>query len=268
MDKDRLKKMARDDRYISGIYNYCDRWCERCIQTSRCLNYAFSEEEFTDASARDMDNETYWKKMSEILQATHDLLSEMADASGIDLNEHDLDQYRSEEQSIRERAENHKVCRAAKKYINMADDWLDGVKDFIGGDRETGPNQELIMGKAEEIATDSLKDALEVICWYQHQIYVKLMRAAAGLIREEADIFNELDRHALDSDGSAKVALIGIDRSIAAWVIINRFFSPLHNKGIPVIMIHLDKLRKGIERDFPEARGFIRPGFDRVDLNS
>jgi len=22
---------------ISGIYNYCDRWCEKCLYTNRCL---------------------------------------------------------------------------------------------------------------------------------------------------------------------------------------------------------------------------------------
>ena len=26
MDKEELKELARDPKYISGIYNYCDRW--------------------------------------------------------------------------------------------------------------------------------------------------------------------------------------------------------------------------------------------------
>ena len=32
----RLRGLTRDPRSISGIYNYCDRWCERCPMTSRC----------------------------------------------------------------------------------------------------------------------------------------------------------------------------------------------------------------------------------------
>ncbi|MCB0550950.1 MAG: hypothetical protein KDD19_25495 [Phaeodactylibacter sp.] len=32
---------------IPGIYNYCDRWCERCSFTSRCLLYA-QEQELTE----------------------------------------------------------------------------------------------------------------------------------------------------------------------------------------------------------------------------
>ena len=30
MDKNDLLKLATDPKYIPGIYNYCDRWCERC----------------------------------------------------------------------------------------------------------------------------------------------------------------------------------------------------------------------------------------------
>ena len=26
--------------FIPGIYNYCNRWCERCIYTEKCMNYA------------------------------------------------------------------------------------------------------------------------------------------------------------------------------------------------------------------------------------
>jgi len=34
--------MRRD--YISGIYNACDYWCDRCAFTRRCRNFAMGEE--------------------------------------------------------------------------------------------------------------------------------------------------------------------------------------------------------------------------------
>jgi hypothetical protein len=37
MDRHGLLKLASDPKFIPGIYNYCDRWCERCRFTSRCL---------------------------------------------------------------------------------------------------------------------------------------------------------------------------------------------------------------------------------------
>lgn len=33
----RIHQRARDERFISGIYNYCDRWCERCPLGHRCM---------------------------------------------------------------------------------------------------------------------------------------------------------------------------------------------------------------------------------------
>lgn len=44
MDKKRLLEMAENPDFIPGIYNYCDRWCERCAFTSRCLTYAALQE--------------------------------------------------------------------------------------------------------------------------------------------------------------------------------------------------------------------------------
>ena len=100
--------------------------------------------------------------------------------------------------------------------------------------------------------------------WYQHQIYVKLMRAVRGSLVEQEE---SLDEFAKDSDGSAKVALIAIDRSLAAWGALRSHFPLLLNDILDVV-VHLDQLRREVERIFPDARAFIRPGFDKIDLNS
>ena len=56
MDKERIKKLAQNPDFISGIYNYCDRWCERCAFTSRCMNFAMGEEFFPDQASHDARN--------------------------------------------------------------------------------------------------------------------------------------------------------------------------------------------------------------------
>ena len=67
MEIDYLKKLAKDPRYIPGIYNYCDRWCERCQFTSRCLNCTLEEEQFGNLQENDELNEVFWQKLSEML---------------------------------------------------------------------------------------------------------------------------------------------------------------------------------------------------------
>jgi hypothetical protein len=64
-----------------------------------------------------------------------------------------------------------------------------------------------------------------------------------------------------DADGSAKIALIAIDRSIGAWAILHREFPDREDETLK-ILAELQRLRNFLECEFPEARAFIRPGFD------
>jgi hypothetical protein len=59
----------------------------------------------------------------------------------------------------------------------------------------------------------------------------------------------------------------GIDRSIAAWEAMPHVV-PLLEKAILDMQVHLEQLRREVEKAFPAAREFIRPGFDKIDLNS
>ncbi len=60
-----------------------------------------------------------------------------------------------------------------------------------------------------------------------------------------------------DSDGSVKVALIGIDRSIAAWGKMLSFF-PEKEDEILELLVQLERLRRSTEKEFPDARDFKR----------
>ena len=91
MDKEHIKRLGRNPDFIPGIHNYCDRWCERCPFTSRCMNFALSEEAFPDPESRNINNEAFWQKIAETFQATFDLLKEMIEDQGIDLESLDTD---------------------------------------------------------------------------------------------------------------------------------------------------------------------------------
>jgi len=266
MDKEKVKKLAENPEFIKSIYNYCDRWCERCPFTSRCLNFALGDEQFADPESRDITNKLFWQKLSETFQVTLDLLKEAAEREGIDLDSLDIEELAGEERFNEEVAKNHECCRAAKVYSEMVDDWFDSARDIFGQKED-----ELNLNVLAEIPnvspfgeSDSFEDAVQVIRWYQHQIYVKLMRAIRGDLEEKPEIFDEFPS---DSDGSAKVALIAIDRSIAAWGEVRNHY-PLSDSDILDLLVHLDRIRRKVERVFPDAREFIRPGFDKIHLNS
>lgn len=108
-----------------------------------------------------------------------------------------------------------------------------------------------------------LEEALEVIRWYQYFIAAKVMRAIRGKKEEEEEGGDEFPS---DADGSAKIALIGIDRSIGAWAVIPRY-NRLYEESVFEMISLLDLLRQAVEKTFPKARSFIRPGFDSTDSN-
>jgi hypothetical protein len=213
------------------------------------LNFSVSEEEFSDPEARDIGNEAFWKKLSETFGETLELLRESAKEWGIDIET--LDSAEDEEQ-IKGRevaAENHLLCRVAKRYSHLVGDWFERRKTLFF---------EVAAAAREGVSID---EAIEVIRWYQYFIGAKVMRAVRGSIEEEEEGCDEFPS---DSDGSAKVALIAIDRSIAAWAVIQHYITD-GNKGVIDLIGFLDRLRQAVEETFPNARSFIRPGFDGAD---
>jgi hypothetical protein len=248
MKRDRLKKLAAEKRFIPGVYNYCDRWCERCPLTSRCLNFSISQEDSSDPEAQDIRNKAFWNKLSETLAETMELLRESAKEWGIDLET--LDSMEDTE-NIKTRdmaAKNHLLSRAAKRYIGIVDDWF--------------KEKETLFFETAAAAREgvNLDEAFEVIRWYEYFISAKIFRALRGKVEDGEERDDEFPR---DSDGSAKIALIAIDRSIAAWATIRHYVTD-DAKGVVDAIAFLDSLRQAVEKTFPNARSFIRPGFDSM----
>jgi hypothetical protein len=265
MDKEDLKKFADDPKYIPGIYNYCDRWCERCSFTSCCMNFAIADEQFADKETRDITNKLFWEKLSETFQMTLDLLKEAAEEGGIDLDSIDIEGDEQFEINDDEKAVAHLISHMSNVYANIVDDWFNSNQYYLENkEHEQNINSalKLIKPKPTEESVP-LGDTLEVIRWYQYQIHVKLLRAIKGKKMEDSMTFNDFPR---DSDGSAKVALIGIDRSISAWGEMIKHFEDQEDK-IMNIIAHLSSLRERTEIEFPEARAFVRPGFDEINSN-
>ena len=256
--KNKIKEIVSRPEHIPGIYNYCDRWCDRCDKTHACTNFAIGVSQFPDPDSNDPHSAKFWNQLDEVFKATIEMLQEMADVQGVDLSAIDLDAAEVEDKHLIAVAEDHICSKMSQSYIKLVNCWF-------------GKNQSLFDHKCDELErleamdlpntdpaeeVERLNDDIEVIRWYQTQIFVKLMRAVEGveMFSGEAESIN-------DSDGSAKVALLAVERSTAAWADLRRSF-PTQADEILDILIFLQRLCKKIEEFFPNARSFIRPGFD------
>ena len=261
MNKKQIEKLAKDPRFISGIYNYCDRWCERCAFTQRCMTFALCEND--NPQSKDINNKAFWDKIGEIFKVTLEMVKENAEKMGIDLNSIDYEKADKYEEKVHKISQEQPYSKAALDYLETVRNWFDSNKSLL----QEKADELLMLAQADIPAAKpvdeavSIKDCLDVIQWYQYQIYVKLCRAASGMLRGE---FEEIDYCSEDANGSAKVAIIGIERSIAAWgELLNKF--PQQEDVILSILVKLKRLLRQAETAFPDARSFVRPGFDTTN---
>lgn len=239
--KNFIKNTKVDKKYISGIYNYCDRWCERCSFTQRCLSYSFGEELNLNNEEIDITNKKFWDNLTLIFQATSELLIEKANELGIDLNK---------------KVKLPKKINLNKLLLKLSKDYSVSVTKWIQDNYDNIKRKADLYSNIDEKKLISLKDAIEVINWYSMFIYVKLHRA---LVRSKEE--TDLEFEDSDSNGSAKTTLIAIDRSIESFVLINNILSEYEDDCLKFLSM-LSRVRKMTEQTLPKARSFIRPGLD------
>jgi hypothetical protein len=252
------------DDAIIGIHNYCDRWCERCPFTARCSVAATLKAAGPDKRAQDINNQEFWDAMGESMAEAEEMLREHCAEMGIDPDAPPSPEDKAEEARIDREVDENRLVRAAEDYMLRVRDWLKASEPMLEAKKdELNLKARLDLPGGGDVRAEAadVKELLEVVQWYFIFIAAKVHRAVDGLVRGTSDL---MDDDARDSDGSAKIALIAIDRSMAAWTRLRGHF-PEQKDAMLDTLVQLDRLRRGLERDFPRARAFVRPGFDEQE---
>jgi hypothetical protein len=240
----RAHGLADEQDLIPGIFNYCDRWCERCAFTSRCRVFASERARAVDESAETMADAIEVVKDS--FAEAKQMLIAHAEEMGIDLeaamNDPEIDASLERQRSTVENDEAFKLASAyamdSRRIFERAAEWLLSDHDPMIG------------------------EMVEILQWYQFFISAKIHRGLHGILDLDGHPDNEqLTDTQSDANGSIKIALIAIERSLLAWTYL------LNNANGTIIRPEIDRLetvRSLVEKKFPNAREFIRPGFDEI----
>jgi hypothetical protein len=251
MSRKRFFRVVNNPRHIPGVHNYCDRWCERCPLPLRCSVFAVGEVEDRhgpfEKKPHEKKDELLWPRLYGLRAAAEELLAKHADHAGV------APATNPKFRSPREETGPSPLGAAATRYMDFAHEFVEA-------------NQRILPARvpAPDGPDVTPAECYDVIRWYHTLMPVKLARA---LHRDELDEELESDPDfkdmPKDSDGSAKVVLLSIERTILAWTGLYLHVPELHETALRA-MLTLARLRRGVAKAFPGARPFVRPGFDTL----
>lgn len=226
--------MEIQDGFIVSIFNYCDRWCERCPLTARCRVFAMSaEQEF------ESDHGPLTEPMAERqAKAMAERTSRWENELGVDFAEI--------QREVDKNPEAYRLPDIKFEHLEIeirSQDFVDDLWRWL---------------KEHDLSQANAASPMEVLYHFWFFVPSKIHRALQGLAEEEP---LEPDS---DAYGSAKAALLGLERMREAWnqLVTERIVA---EKEAAPFVTTIAWLIEEIDRLIPEARAFIRPGFDELD---
>lgn len=223
--------METADGFIVGVYHYCDRWCEYCPFTARCRVFVDLQEIDFEVSAG--------KPLEDVLDTQ---LARPVVERTLGLGSGDLD---GRALAAALKADDDRVDAAYRPIEARAADYGARVWRWLEGQ------------PLPAVHHPGTPEPLEVIEHFGIFVGAKVYRALSGLTVDPDDEYE-------DARGSAKAALIGIDRSREAWLALVEDGAVSHAQAAPFVA-DLVWLAEELERVLPRARLFVRPAFDEPD---
>lgn len=243
------------NRFIPAIYNYCDRWCERCAYVDRCSMGAIEQVRW--AKGDDWEPQDFFDELDKLYPLDEQSIPSWLEEAGLDLSDISPDDV--PEPDLKTLQLENDMRERAKRYAHLVGNFFkDHHADLLarGIDLQTLRSQ---TGR-DTHERSVLAEAIQVIYWYQHFIFAKASRAVGGM-EDMDDEETWGGPYQSDANGSAKVCMIGAERSLAAWELLRRHCTD-HHDSVLVLMREINSLRYRMEQLFPDWRKFVRPGFD------
>jgi hypothetical protein len=243
---DGILARASDPNLIPGIYNYCDRRCDRCAFTSRCFHYL---ETCRAISAEHHERLSVGRVVARSLECSRDLLQSVGRRLGVDLID------RLGEAAGADAARPAEDAMDSRDSRPMADHLLRIARKYAA---TTWPIVRALRPVLQLRGEAALLEAMATLEAFSAGICAKVFRAVwttSGSAVEGDQVQN-------DANGSAKIARLMIGEAQLAW---RTLMEPgqATGDGVPARLVGLlDELDAGLASRFPNAMDFVRPGFD------
>jgi hypothetical protein len=218
------------DGFITGIHDYCDRWCGRCPLTTRCRLFAtFGLRGFKEDQRSSAKRPSSEPGLSEAIR----------------------------EMFEDQRALDETAPTLQNESLGSLPPDLEpspGVGTVVRANRLEIRRR---MAKARRSSLP-IQRAVQTIDHFMILVPMKMMRALAAVARHGPG-----DRQS-DANGSGKVALLGLEQMRESW---QRLVETAHMPAelAAPFLEEIARLERNLRRAVPDARQFVRPGFDEMD---
>ena len=252
-----MNTKGEEGKYIPGIFNYCDRWCERCPFSKQCQNFQIQSD--IDFNDENYNLNAFAALVQRNLKDAVDMLEKIAKETGVDWQE------------VKKGAESHAyipppfttaqktIQSLSKQYYKKAQFWLESNEDLIK-EKEIEINRKRKIGINVEKEVDKLNEAFSNIYYYLEFIDPKIRRAIEGLHDKWTMSLSPIQN---DATGTAKIAIIAIEKSMASWNYLRNQVPDTDDDALD-ILVNLSRMLEDMKKEFPKVDEFVRPGFDEM----
>lgn len=186
-----------------------------------------------------------FRTVSMVLADAKSMLTEKLEEMGVSVEELNNHEYDHGVRLRRDAADDQEAVKLAQEYslaarsvLNKRDEWVADRLDPITA------------------------EMIEIVGWYMFFIAAKTQRGCSGVLDFDGEIDTvQVKDPQSDANGSIKAALIAVERSILAWTYL---MDPANAEFVRPQIELLETIKTVVERKFPYAHQFIRPGFDEI----
>jgi hypothetical protein len=266
--------------FIPGVYNYCDRRCERCRFIMQCR---VGRVEADDAEYESEDGppgvpSTYADRLGNMMREVAGRSSKEAeeeddDTPGFGLSVEEInamsqldadeeDEYEQQRKAVDRAVKEHPLSGLGSTYLKRSMLWTKTRQEKLKAMGIDLSKRVDMAARPLDPEKQILREAVDEILWFQVMLTTKIRRAVQGKI-EDTDLDEALGISPIMSDwnGTAKLCLHIVDRCADAWATVAELMPDEAMEVGPLqeLLLHI---RTELDRAFPEAHKFIRAGWD------
>lgn len=254
---------------ISGIYNYCDRWCEKCAYTHRCLLFKQEAEREIEYILKDegTEEENYFSKFSaDELEDIEQLFADDLEENDFSMEEEldfggeedeEFDELEPDDFLDEEYLDEEKDDSEFHPLVQLSDELFSEFESYERLIKRIFPTEV----KKYDTLVPLIKN-LQVLSWYAPQIVVKIRMCYWAKKQIEKAGNNGSQEHEEETlNVSARLAYLGIEKCITALKELLSYHEEIQ-EDTNLFLSTFNVIRKMFLEEFPNGQTYKRPYFD------